>query len=515
MVLCTEIVNVIKSPVTYLDVALPTALPKVLTYRWQGEENPPSVGMRVVVPLGNRRLTGVVWHTHNNKPKAYLPRDVEAIVDDRPVVTKAQTDCWSWMAQYYMCPLGEVVNAAMPSGMKLMSKTRILLNPDLDQASADGLIDSAMLLLDALKARKGMDLKEISEVLNIKYPQRIVSMLIDKGIAISEEELKDKYKVKKKAFVSLDEEVRGDDEVLKAVLDAAEKKAPARARALLKYLEMVPDGEAVDKIELQKKADVSSAVIKKLVDMKVFSIEMRSMERVEAFKGETSPLPVLSEAQTTAYNAIRQSLVRRVPALLNGVTGSGKTEIYVHLISEAIKAGQQVLFLVPEIALTTQLISRLQRFFSSKVTVYHSRFNASQRTETWLKVLDDKGGSLVVGPRSAMFMPFTNLGLIIVDEEHEPSYKQQDPAPRYHARDVVLWMAHKGGIPCVLGSATPSVETVWASEKGRITKVDLTKRYSGVMLPEVMVADLKKRTQAKKHEGRFLKASSRQDGDGT
>ena len=167
----------------------------------------------------------------------------------------------------------------------------------MDQASADGLIDSAMLLLDALKARKGMDLKEISEVLNIKYPQRIVRMLIDKGIAISEEELKDKYKVKKKAFVSLDEEVRGDYEVLKAVLDAAEKKAPARARALLKYLEMVPDGEAVDKIELQKKADVSSAVIKKLVDMQVFSIEMRSMERVEAFKGETSPLPVLSEAQ--------------------------------------------------------------------------------------------------------------------------------------------------------------------------------------------------------------------------
>jgi primosomal protein N' (replication factor Y) len=221
--------------------------------------------------------------------------------------------------------------------------------------------------------------------------------------------------------------------------------------------------------------------------------------------GKVESLPVLSEAQTTAYTAIRTSLVDRKPALLNGVTGSGKTEIYVHLIAETLKAGQQVLFLVPEIALTTQLIGRLQRFFGDKVRVYHSRFNASERTETWLKVLDEKGGSLVVGARSALFMPFKNLGLIIVDEEHEPSYKQHDPAPRYHARDVVLWMAAKGKIPCVLGSATPSVEAVWASGEGKMTKVDLTTRYSGVMMPEVLVADLKKEHKQRSMKGGFSK----------
>ena len=503
MVLCTQIVNVIKSPVTYLDVALPTALPKVLTYRWGESENPPSIGMRVVVPLGNRRLTGVVWDVHNNEPAGYTPKNVEAVVDDRPVVTKDQTQCWTWMSQYYMCPLGDVVNTAMPSGMKLASKTRILINPDADLNVE--LQDTPLQLLDALQAREGMDIKEISEVLNLKYPQRIIRTLIDKGLAISEEELKEKYKQKKKAYLSLHEELIEDEDALKAELDLVEKKAPAQARMLLKYLEMAPDGSAVSKLELQKKSGATSATTNKLLEKNVFNLEHRVVDRVQQYSGKIEPLPTLSQPQTQAYNALRKSLVERKPALLNGVTGSGKTEIYVHLIAEALKAGQQVLFLVPEIALTTQLITRLQKFFGDKVKVYHSRFNSSERTETWLKVLDDKEGSLVVGARSALFMPFTNLGLIIVDEEHEPSYKQHDPSPRYHARDVVLWMAAKGSVPCVLGSATPSVEVVWASQQGRINKVDLKERYSGVMMPEVLVADLKKEHKQRSVRGGFSK----------
>ena len=503
MVLCTQIANVIKSQITYLDVALPTALPKVLTYSWGGDENPPSVGMRVVVPLGNRRLTGVVWHVHNNDPAGYTPKDVEAVVDDKPVVTKAQTLCWSWIAEYYMCPLGDVVNTAMPSGMKLASKTRILLNPDADLNVE--LQDTPLQLLESLQARDGMDIKEISEVLNLKYPQRVIRKLIDEGLAISEEELKEKYKVKKKAFVNLHEELIEDEEALKAELTTLEKKAPKQADSLLKYLELDPGFEGVLRSELQKKSGTTSATTKSLVDKNIFEIEERAVDRIAEFTGDVEPLPELSPAQKKAYAEVRGALVERKPALLNGVTGSGKTEIYVHLIDEALRAGQQVLFLVPEIALTTQLIVRLQRFFGEKVRVYHSRFNSSERTETWLKVLGDDGGSLVVGARSALFMPFVNLGLIIVDEEHEPSYKQQDPAPRYHARDVVLWMAAKGGIPCVLGSATPSVETVWASEKGRIVKVDLKQRYSGVMMPEIFVADLKKEHKQRSMRGGFSK----------
>ncbi len=444
MVLCTEIVNVIKSPVTYLDVALPTALPNVLTYRWGESEKPPLVGMRVVVPLGNRRLTGVVWNVHNNDPAGYIPKNIEAVVDDRPVVTQDQTACWTWISRYYMCPLGDVVNTAMPSGMKLESKTRILINPDADLNVE--LLDTPLQLLDALQAREGMDIKEISE-----------------------------------------------------------KQAPAQARMLLKYLEMASDGSHVSKVELQKLSSSTSATTNKLIEKQIFNLEYRSVDRVQKFIGKIDPLPTLSLAQTQAYDSLRKSLVERKPALLNGVTGSGKTEIYVHLIAEALKAGKQVLFLVPEIALTTQLITRLQKFFGDKVKVYHSRFNSSERTETWLKVLDDKQGSLVVGARSALFMPFTNLGLIIVDEEHETSYKQHDPSPRYHARDVILWMAAKGSVPCVLGSATPSVEMVWASQQKRINKVDLKERYSGVMMPEVLVADLKKEYKQRSIRGGFSK----------
>ncbi len=503
MVLCTEIVNVIKSSVTYLDVALPTALPKVLTYRWEESEKPPTVGMRVVVPLGNRRLTGVVWDIHNNDPAGYTPKNVEAVVDDRPVVTKDQTACWTWISKYYMCPLGDVVNTAMPSGMKLSSKTRILINPDAELNVE--LPDKPLQLLEALQARDGMEIKEISEVLNLKYPQRIIRTLIDLGYAISEEELKEKYKQKKKAYLSLHEELFNDEEALKAELDILEKKAPVQARMLLKYLEMSVEESAVPKIELQKLSGANSATTNKLVEKKIFTIEQKAVDRIQKFTGTLEALPILSTAQTDAYDSIRQSLVERKPSLLNGVTGSGKTEIYVHLIAETLNAGQQVLFLVPEIALTTQLITRLHKYFGDKVKVYHSRFNSSERTETWLKILDERKGSLVVGARSALFMPFTNLGLIIVDEEHEPSYKQNDPSPRYHARDVVLWMADNGKIPCVLGSATPSVEAVWASKQNKFNKVDLKERYSGVMMPEVLIADLKREHKQRSVRGGFSK----------
>jgi len=499
--------NVIKSPQIYLDVALPAALPKVLTYMVGAGQEVPAVGVRVVVPLGNRRLTGVVWAVHDEVPQGYVPKEIEAVVDDRPVVTVAQTQCWTWMSEYYLCSLGDVVSAALPAGLKLASKTRIMVNPDVEMSreNEEGLSDAALNLLDALRLREGMDLKEIADVLGVAHPQRIVRFLVDRGLAISEEELKEKYKAKKKTFIRIDSEVMEEVGVIGAELDRVEKKAPAQARALLAYLEMAPNGEAVLKTELQKKAGVTSSVVMKWVEKNVFVLEERAVDRVGAYEGKVEELPVLSQPQTNAYTSIRKSLVDRKPVLLHGVTGSGKTELYVHLINEALDAGEQALFLVPEIALTTQLIVRLQKFFGNKVKVYHSRFNSSERTETWLKVLDNKKGSLVVGARSAIFLPFKKLGIIIVDEEHEASYKQQDPAPRYNARDVALWMAHRWKVPCVLGSATPSVETVWSTEEGRMTKVDLTQRYSGVMMPEIIVADLKKEQKQRSMRGGFSK----------
>ncbi|HIN42244.1 MAG TPA: primosomal protein N' [Flavobacteriales bacterium] len=507
----SNVINTNSQPtMIFCDVALPAALPRVLTYRWSGEEQPPEIGMRVVVPLGNRRLTGVVWEVHDRAPAEYKVKDIEAVVDDRPVVTLDQTSCMSWIAHHYLCSLGDVVSAALPSGMKLASKSRILLNPDIEKLENRSFLErelsnAALSLLDALHMRNGLDLKEVAEVLGVKHPQRIVRELIDKGFAVSEEELKERYKAKKKVFVRISSEVMEEEEVLKAELERSEKRAPLQARALLAYLELAPNGESILKSVLQKRADVNSSVIKKWVEKDVFELEEREVDRISAYKGKIVPLPVLSTSQSRAYSELRESLVNRKPSLLYGVTGSGKTEIYVHLIAETLKAGQQALFLVPEIALTTQLIVRLQKFFGNSVRVYHSRFSSNERTETWMKILDDNKGSLIVGPRSAIFLPFKNLGLIIVDEEHESSYKQQDPAPRYNARDVALWMAQTNKVPLVLGSATPSVETVWHTQKGRITRVNLTERFGGVMMPEILVADLKKEHKQRSMRGGFSK----------
>ena len=216
-------------------------------------------------------------------------------------------------------------------------------------------------------------------------------------------------------------------------------------------------------------------------------------------------MPTLSKAQAAAYNQIHAGLVARKPVLLHGVTGSGKTEIYTHLIAEALSSGQQVLFLVPEIALTTQLIERLRRFFGDVVHVYHSRFSDRERTETWMTVLNPKAGQLIVGARSAVLLPLPKLGLVVVDEEHEPSFKQHDPAPRYHARDVALWMSARQHAPLVLGSATPSVETQWLGQQDQVKVVPLTERFGGVMLPEIFLADLRKEHKQRSMRGGFSK----------
>ena len=265
----------------------------------------------------------------------------------------------------------------------------------------------------------------------------------------------------------------------------------------------VIEEEELPKVQAQKRSRTDASTVQKWVDRGILVVEERKPARPS--KPGTARMPVLSDAQARAYNEIHAGLVERKPVLLHGVTGSGKTEIYTHLIAEVLAAGQQVLFLVPEIALTTQLIGRLRRFFGDVVHVYHSRFSDRERTETWMTVLHPKGGQLIVGARSAVLLPLPKLGLVVVDEEHEPSFKQHDPAPRYHARDVALWMAVRQRVPLVLGSATPAVETQWLGQQGQIQVVRLTERFGGAMLPEIFVADLRKEHKQRSMRGGFSK----------
>ena len=476
---------------------MPLALPKTLTYKWFDDGSEPVVGARVVVALGRKKWTAIVWESHQRSPEGYVAKEVEAVVDETPIMTLAQRDLFAWMASHYMCTLGEMIGAALPAGMKLESTTQIVVHPDADQVSESGLSDTALLLLDALHVREAMTLRECADLLDVRHPQRIIKTLIQRGLVLTKEELQEHTQPKPVAWLKV------ADGVTESELSEALAWAGVRAAAMERLLLTVVEHGELPKIQAQKRSRTDAATVKKWVERGILQLEDREPAQPSA-PGAAS-LPSLSDAQTKAYNDVHCSLVARTPVLLQGVTGSGKTEIYTHLIAEALSAGNQVLFLVPEIALTTQLIARLRRFFGDVVQVYHSRFSSRERTNTWMQVMAPKQGQLIVGARSAVLLPLPKLGLIVVDEEHEPSFKQHDPAPRYHARDVALWLAAKNKVPTVLGSATPAVETQWLVDQGRLNRVSLTERFGGAMLPEIFVADLKKEHKQRSMRGGFSK----------
>ena len=469
----------------------------MLTYKWFDDGSAPVVGARVVVALGRKKWTAVVWESHQRPPEGYVAKEVEAVVDETPIMTLAQRDLFSWMAAHYMCTLGEMIGAALPAGMKLESTTQIVVHPEAEQVSESGLSDAALLLLDALHVRGAMSLRECADLLDVRHPQRIIKTLIQRGLVLTKEELKEHTKPKPVSWLMVADGVTESD------LSEALAWAGVRAAAMERLLLTVVEHGELPKIQAQKRSRTDAATVKKWVDRGILQLEDREPAQPSA-PGAAS-LPSLSDAQTKAYNDVHNSLVARTPVLLQGVTGSGKTEIYTHLIAEALSAGNQVLFLVPEIALTTQLIARLRRFFGDVVQVYHSRFSSRERTNTWMQVMAPQQGQLIVGARSAVLLPLPKLGLIVVDEEHEPSFKQHDPAPRYQARDVALWMAAKNKVPTVLGSATPAVETQWLVDQGRLNRVSLTERFGGAMLPEIFVADLKKEHKQRSMRGGFSK----------
>ena len=497
----------------YADVLVPLPLPNLLTYATEGVEDALEVGMRVVVQLGARkRYTGVVCRLHQDAPKGYAARAMDAVVDDRPVVTPGQLRMWEWMAGYYMCTRGEVMAAALPSGLKLSSQTRLVVHPEAKVDDLRSMPPQAQVLFDAIELRKGLQLSEAAEVLDVKHPQRWVNQLVQAQLIVSEEEWKERYKPKTERSLQLPEPLR-DEAALGAALDELDRRAPKQARILTAFLQLAEEqgGERdaiVSEKEVLVRADADAAAVKRMEAKGLWERGERVVDASDQMDANRPvPLPALSAHQSEAYAALRASQQAGRMALLHGITGSGKTEVYIHLIADALERGETVLFLVPEIALTTQLIQRLSHHFAAFLHVYHSRFTRREQTETWLEVLG-KGRpapKLIVGPRSALFLPMQQLGLVIVDEEHEPSFKQYDPAPRYQARDVAMWMAVRDQAFCVLGSATPSVETHWLTTQGRIDRVEMNERYGGVMLPEIWCADLRKAHRQRAMFGHFTR----------
>lgn len=479
---------------TFIDVIVPVPLPNLFTYFVEEEHVAHlAIGKRVVVKFGRaKHYTAIIHSIHNNPPKEYEAKGIEFVLDDFPIVTEIQLKLWDWISTYYMCGPGEVMNAALPSGFKLVNETKVLLNENIQIDNAE-LNDKEYLIAEALQIQPILSLDDISNILGVKSIHKIIKSLYEKGVIVLEEEVKEKYTPKIRTFVCINRENYPTKQSLNNAFEAV--KSAAKQEDLL--LQLIGDSDfdfdsfKVKRTQLAKKYNTTTAVINALAKKGVFELFEDGEGRLSSYEGELKPMPELSSDQHTALDKINDHFTEGNNVLFHGVTGSGKTEVYIRLIQQAIDEGKQVLYLLPEIALTTQIIVRLQKIFGDAVGIYHSKFNLNERVELWNELLKTNSKfKVILGARSSLFLPFTNLGLVIVDEEHENTFKQFDPAPRYHGRDLSLVLAKMHGAKVLLGSATPSVESYFNAKSGKYGLVELQKRFGGIQLPEVQCGDL-------------------------
>lgn len=493
----------------FVDVLLPLPIRNLFTYRVPFELNEHlKNGVRVVVPFGKSKLqTGIILKIHETVPE-YQVKYVESVLDEEPIITGKQFKLWKWISEYYMAPLGDVMNAALPSNFKLGSETKIVLHPDAE-VNTEHLTDREFQVFEALEIQGELDLKELSEILQIKTVQPVIKSLIDKRVVITKEDLLVKFTPKTELFVRLSEEFLSEIALEELLSSYSQKKQKEKqVHALMTYLKL--GGLKDKKITPVKRAilDKEGASVSSINSLEkdgIFVVERLEVSRLATYSDEVNQRKQLSEEQSIALSEIRESFLTKDVTLLHGVTGSGKTEIYVELIQEQLDKGKQTLFLLPEIALTTQLIERLANYFGDKVGVYHSKFNANERIEIWNTLLQGNSTKfqIIVGARSALFLPFRDLGLIIVDEEHESSFKQYDPSPRYNARDSAIVLRSFHGAKVLLGSATPAMETYYNAKNEKYGLVELNKRFGNILLPEIMTANLKKEKKAKTMQSEF------------
>lgn len=474
---------------TYADVLLPVAIAKAYTYIIPEEMIPHlAFGHQVEVSFGkNKRYAGIVVDIHRNAPGQSQPKPILSIIDARPLITPYQLKLWQWMAGYYCCSIGEVMNTAMPSNLKLASETRISLSPLYDH-SFEGLSDKEFLVTEALSIQGELSLDEIRDILGQKTIYPVIHQLIEKRIIYLKEEMQTKFQPKTVACVRLQEPYASRPELLEEAFELTSRSVK-QTDALLAFVQLVRTEPFVRKQAVYDMAQVDHGVIKAMEKKGILESYEQEISRLPGYEEEAVEISELSEAQETALAQLRKQLEEHPAALLHGVTGSGKTRLYVELIQETIRQGKQALYLLPEIALTTQIIDRLQKVFGDQIAVYHSRLNNNERVEVWRSVLEGK--PVVLGPRSSLFLPFKELGLVVVDEEHDNSYKQQDPAPRYNGRDTAIYLARLHESKVILGTATPSLESYHNAKTGKYGLVELFERFGGLELPEVHIADLK------------------------
>lgn len=494
----------------FVDVALPLPIPQFYTYRVPREYNElVKSGIRVIVQFGRQKvITGIIFRVHEKAPEIYSAKPLLDILDAEPVLQPIQLKFMQWVADYYLCTFGEVLNAALPSGLKLSSESRIQLHPERDWNDAQyEFDDKELLLLSALENNDSMTYQQAADVLELKSAFKYIKSLVQKEVIIIYEELKERYKPKKIKMIRLDAELAQDESLLEGVFESLAKK-PKQTDILLKYLQEVPVYQQPELNEqgLEKKSIIDAGhSLSSLNTLKKNHI-LEEFELIISRFGESECSELkeinLSEIQEQAKAEIYDHFQTKNTVLLHGVTGSGKTEIYIEMIKDTIANGSQVLYLLPEIALTAQIVNRLKAVFGDRVGVFHSKFSDNERVEVWYGLMEGRF-DFIVGVRSAIFLPFQHLGLIIVDEEHENSYKQFDPAPRYNARDAALYLAHLHSAKTVLGSATPSLESYTHAKQNKHGLVELKERFGNTQLPVVHTANLAKEKKQKTATGDF------------
>ena len=500
----------------FAEIILPLAVPNLFTYEVPEElSEKVAPGKRVIVPFGRQKFySGIIRRVHDQPSHLGDLKAIQSVLDDEPVIHPRQFELWDWISDYYMCHPGEVMNGALPAAMKLQSETKILLNPDF---KVDTIIvsDQEHWIIEALEEQVELSVDEVGKLLKKKNIHSLLRQMMERGIIILSEEMHEQYRPKKEARLTLakmyEREREMQDLFLQLEQDTRKERQLQTMMSFLKLLYEKDDRAFVRRKDLLAMEGVSPSSVATLVKNNILVETDVRIDRVTLSSDDVQPIFGLSPAQQQALDEIRDGFQSQEVMLVHGVTSSGKTEIYIHLIAEAIKSGKQVLYLLPEIALTTQIITRLRRHFGEQVDVYHSRYSNSERVEVWNRVLSfdqhklatKNKSQIILGARSALFLPFSDLGLIIIDEEHDSSFKQVDPAPRYNARDTAILLAKIHGAKTLLGSATPSLESYYNTEQKRYGLVRLTERFGGVRMPEIIITDTKEAARKKTMKSHF------------
>ena len=487
----------------FIEVILPLSLPKTFTYSVsESEYHYVKIGMLVAVPFGRTKMyTALVVAIHQNPPTLYEAKEIHQILNEKPLVNEFQIQHWQWIASYYMCAIGDVFRCAMPSAFILESETIISQKQDIVIDESE-LSDDEFLIYEALQHQSSLRVQDIMAILNKKNIFPVVQKLLNKNVLSLQEEMLEEYKPKLIRYIRLHHDYSSDESLI-FLLDSL--KGVKQKEALMHYFQLnAQNKKPISVKQLTEVSQVSAAIVKALVDKSIFEEYYIQEDRVNFESNKLDNDLILSDAQQRAFAEIKESFKTKEVSLLHGVTSSGKTEIYTRLIEEYITAGRQVLYLLPEIALTTQLVSRLTAHFGNKVAVFHSKYSNNERVEVWNQVLENSDkAKIVIGARSSLFLPFSNLGLIIVDEEHEQTFKQQDPSPRYHARDAAIVLALSQKAKVLLGSATPSIETYFNAQSGKFGIISIKERFGKAPLPEVELVDLKENYFKKRMKGHF------------